>query len=49
MASESRRYEALYGVNYTDEKQYDLIVDTTKHNLVQVTNIIVEAYKKWLR
>jgi cytidylate kinase len=29
MASDARRYQAIYGVNYQDESHYDLVVDTT--------------------
>ncbi|KKW25039.1 MAG: Cytidylate kinase [Candidatus Kaiserbacteria bacterium GW2011_GWC2_52_8b] len=46
--SESKRYHELYGVSYIDESQYDLVVDTTRHPLVEVVQIITETYKKWL-
>jgi cytidylate kinase len=48
MRSENKRYMELYGVSYTDESQYDLVVDTTQYTLVEVADIIVKAYKKWL-
>lgn len=48
MKSESLRYQQLYGVSYIDESQYDLVVDTTQHPLVEVVQIIVTAYKEWL-
>lgn len=46
--SECKRYEELYGVNYLDEKEYDLVVDTGQHTLSEVATIIIEAYQKWL-
>ena len=48
MQSENMRYKELYGVSYVDESQYDLVVDTTQHPLVEVADIIVKAYKAWL-
>lgn len=30
MASDTRRYQKIYGLNYQDESHYDLVVDTTK-------------------
>ena len=46
--SERRRYPTLYGLNYTDESQYDLVVDTGPNDLEAVVGIIADAYKKWL-
>lgn len=45
--SERKRYAKLYGVDYTDEKQFDLVVDTNKYSLKEVTETIVEKYKSW--
>lgn len=47
-ASEIKRYNLLYSVNYTDENHFDLVIDTTKHPLDEVVRMIVEAYKKRL-
>ncbi len=48
MQSENMRYKQLYGVSYVDESQYDLVVDTTQHPLVEVVQIITKAYQEWL-
>ncbi len=37
MASDTRRYQALYGVDYQNESQYDLVIDTTKLNGPEAT------------
>jgi cytidylate kinase len=49
LESEKKRYKELYGVDHTDQSQYDLVIDTNKNNLEQVVKMIVEEYKKWLR
>lgn len=46
--SENKRYEELYGVNYSDETQYDFAIDTGKFPLEEVVRQIVEAYNRWL-
>lgn len=46
--SEGKRYMTLYGVDYTDESNYDLIVDTGPNDLPTVTKIISDAYRRWL-
>ena len=48
IGSERKRYQALYGVDYTDESKYDLVVDTGPNDLKAVTKIIADAYQKWL-
>lgn len=45
-ASEIKRYTALYSVDYTDESNFDLVVDTAKHSLDEVVQMIIEEYKK---
>ncbi len=47
LESEKKRYQELYGIDHTDKKHYDLVVDTDKNNLEQVVEIIVSEYKKW--
>ena len=47
--SEKKRYMEMYGLDYTDPKNFDLIVDTNKHNLAEVIQIIKRAYLNWLR
>ena len=48
LESERKRYKELYGVDHTDKKNFDLIIDTNKNNLNQVVEIIVKEYKKWI-
>ncbi|MDO8523778.1 MAG: cytidylate kinase family protein [bacterium] len=45
--SERKRYRTLYDVDYTDESRFDLVVDTAKHPLLTVADIIVEKYRAW--
>lgn len=47
---ERNRYIKTYeGLDYTDESHYDLIIDTAKHNLEEVVELIQDKYKEWLR
>ncbi|HJU32017.1 MAG TPA: cytidylate kinase family protein [Hyphomicrobiaceae bacterium] len=46
--SEKRRYQTLYGLDYTDASQYDLVVDTGPNDLETVVRAIAEAYRQWL-
>jgi CMP/dCMP kinase len=46
--SERKRYDMLYGVDYTDEANYDLVIDTGPNDLKTVTRMIADAYEKWL-
>ncbi len=48
LESERKRYMDLYGIDHTSLNNFDLVVDTTKNNLLEVVNVIVEEYKKWL-
>lgn len=47
--SETRRYRKLYDIDPYDMQNYDLVVDTAKHQLDEVVNIVLAAYKSWLR
>jgi cytidylate kinase len=47
-ASELKRYAALYDVDYTDESNFDLVVDTALHPLDEVVKLISEKYREWL-
>ncbi len=44
--SDIKRYQKLYGINYTDPKNFDLIIDTGKkeNNLETVVKTIIDAY-----
>lgn len=48
LASEKRRYKQLYNANPYDESNYDLVVDTTNHNIDQTAELIVDSFHKWL-
>jgi cytidylate kinase len=45
--TEKKRYKELYGVDHTDHKNFDLVVDTNINNLEEVVAIIVAEYEKW--
>jgi cytidylate kinase len=47
-ASEIKRYTTLYGVDYTDESQFDLVVDTARYPLQEVVEKIVKEYEQRL-
>lgn len=47
-ASEIKRYGELYRVDYTNESNFDLTVDTAKHPLQEVVEIVVTKYKESL-
>lgn len=42
--TEKTRYKDKYGVDYTDESHYDLVIDTAKFPLEEVAAQIVAAY-----
>ncbi|OGE82572.1 MAG: hypothetical protein A2846_00390 [Candidatus Doudnabacteria bacterium RIFCSPHIGHO2_01_FULL_49_9] len=48
LVSEKKRYYNLYGVDVTDKKHFDLVIDTGKQDLQSVVSIVVEGYQKWL-
>jgi predicted cytidylate kinase len=48
LESEKKRYLELYNVDHTDQRNFDLVIDTNKNNLEQVVEIIVTEYKNWL-
>lgn len=45
---ENERYYNLYKVRKEDMSNYDLVVDTTNMSPEDVSNKIIEEYKKWL-
>jgi CMP/dCMP kinase len=49
LESEKKRYQYLYGVDHTDKRNFDLVIDTNQNNLDEVVKIIVTEYKKWLK
>ena len=46
---ETERYKKLYGVDKTDDKNYDLVIDTSDKTVEEVVNIIVSEYNNWLK
>lgn len=48
-ASEKKRYKEIYAIeNSTDPANFDLVIDTSEHDLETVAQTILEAYRKWL-
>jgi cytidylate kinase len=46
---EARRYRALYDIDPYDTGNYDLVVDTAKHDLQQAVSLVVDSFKDWLK
>lgn len=46
--SELERFKDYYNVDYSDLKNYDLIVDTTEITPEEVCEIVIEAFTLWL-
>lgn len=46
--SERKRFKSFYAIDFTDKKNFDLVVDTGANDLKQAIEIVVAAYKKWL-
>lgn len=46
--SECKRYQTYYRVNYQDETQFDLVLDTTSIPLDKVVQTVVSRYNEWL-
>ncbi len=45
LASDKKRYLQHYGLNYTDPKNYDLLIDTTHLPIEQVVQQVVDKIK----
>jgi cytidylate kinase len=48
LASEKKRYQDLYGVNYLDKKQFDIIINSTRTTKKQKFEKTCKAIKKIL-
>ncbi|MFA6251512.1 MAG: cytidylate kinase family protein [Candidatus Paceibacterota bacterium] len=49
LSSERRRYKQLYGINdLTAHENFDLVIDTSKMPLEEVSQKIIEEYNNWL-
>jgi len=44
--SEQGRYKKLYKIDYLDEKNYDLVINTSKSTVEEITDKIVEFLRK---
>ena len=44
--SEKKRYQDYYGIDYEDEENYDLIIDTSRITAEEVANILIMNAKK---
>lgn len=48
LESEKKRFSDLYALDFTDTKNYDLIVDTGANDLSSVISTIIQEYHTWL-
>jgi len=48
LESEKKRYKELYNIDHTDKNKFDLIIDTNKNSLQEVSEKVISEYKKWL-
>ena len=46
--SEKKRFRDLYDIDFTDTKNYDLVIDTGVNDLRKVIEIVVHTYHAWL-
>lgn len=50
LLSERKRYKDLYNIDdHTDHKNFDLVIDTSKFSLEEVSQKIIEEYNNWLK
>lgn len=42
--SEKKRYTALYGIDYLNTSNYDLVIDTATHPLEEVVQTVLQAF-----
>ncbi len=45
--AEKHRYQNYYNIDSTNLSQFDLVIDTSKHNLEEVVTLVLEAYNEW--
>ncbi|HSX05492.1 MAG TPA: nucleoside monophosphate kinase [Candidatus Saccharimonadales bacterium] len=48
LESETRRYKALYNIDPYVMSNYDLVINTGEHNLTEVVQQVLSAYRSWL-
>ena len=47
--AEARRFISLYGIDPYDTKNFDLVINTSRHSPQTVALTIFDNYKKWLK
>ena len=48
LASESKRYLNLYGVDPGKRDNYDLVLDTSRHTPEEVSRLVVDGFRRWI-
>lgn len=48
-ASENKRYMTLYGIDPSILENYDLVIDTSQHDLHKVVEMVEQAYQFWIK
>jgi CMP/dCMP kinase len=49
LLSERKRYKDLYNINnHTEQENFDLVIDTSKFSLEEVSQKIIEEYNNWI-
>jgi CMP/dCMP kinase len=48
LASETRRYKALYDADGHDHNNFDIVIDTNSNNPSQVAALIVDSFNRWI-
>lgn len=49
LASEDKRYMNLYGIDPSKPANYDLVIDTSPLNQEEVSQLVIQGFKRWLR
>jgi CMP/dCMP kinase len=47
LASESRRYRALYDIDPYQMENYDLVIDTAENSKEQTLQLLLDSFKSW--
>lgn len=46
-ATETQRYQALYGIDITNTRPFNLIIDTSHKTVDEIVEEIIKAYRRW--
>lgn len=49
LASESRRYESIYGIDPYDTANHDFVIDSNANTLEEVIDKVYDAYTNWCK